>query len=105
MLLTDRKWFAFQYALLRTDLFTFAASDTDVRDLEPFLRYFRPADRKALPVYRALPKIKKLNLSLFHTEWLQNISALPRIYVVHRRIHLEDPIDPLLLIRQPVHRS
>ena len=84
--------------LLATVLFAYPASDTSVCDMKPFFFQSVTAKREALSVNRLFSEIEKFQLPVVHAKRLEDVSAFPRVNVIHGRVFFKDTVDPLFLL-------
>ncbi len=101
MLLCDLIRAASADALLRTTAHALSASDAVWSDHKAL--FCREADLSAAD--RAYAEIEPFHLLDADAEWLQDVTAVARIDIIHGRIVVEDLIDPSPLIAQLLRSS
>ena len=101
MLLRDLIRAASADALLRTTAHALSASDAVWSDHKAL--FCREADLSAAD--RAYAEIEPFHLLDADAEWLQDVTAVARIDIIHGRIAGEDLIDPSPLIAQLLRSS
>src|SRR5699024_3897271 len=95
MLLADHIRTSGRNALLRTASHAFSAANAGIADHKSLLSF---ADRSS--PYRVCSQVEPLHLFNADAKWLQDVTAVFGIDLVHGWVFLKDAVDPLFLIRK-----